>query len=87
MLEATDDIIGLDIYGPKGIYVGKVSNLSFDTEGRRVSGLIVDRVNPAIADAGVAVSIPYEWVSAVGDIIILRRFPERIFRDAPPEGL
>ena len=87
MLEATDDIIGLDIYGPKGIYVGKVSNLSFDTEGRRVSGLIVDRVNPAIADAVVAVSIPYEWVSAVGDIIILRRFPERIFRDAPPEGL
>ncbi len=87
MLQTTEDIIGLDIYGPKGVYVGKVSNISFDADGRRVKGIIVDRVNPAIAEKGVIVSIPYEWVTAVGDVVLLKRFPEKIFRDAPPEGL
>ena len=87
MLETTVDIIGLDIYGPKGVFVGKVSNLSFDTDGKRVAGLIVDKVNPAVAEEGVAISIPYEWVTAVGDIVLLKRFPERILRDGPPKGL
>ncbi len=87
MLQTTGDIIGLDIYGPKGVYVGKVSNISFDADGKRVRGLIVEKVSPAIAEPGVIVSIPYEWVTAVGDVVLLKRFPERIFRDAPPEGL
>ena len=41
MLETTEDIIGLDIYGPKGIFVGKVDDLAFDTDNRRVIGLMV----------------------------------------------
>ncbi len=87
MLQTTEDIVGLDIYGPKGVYVGKVSNISFDSDGRRVRGLIVERVSPAIAEPGIVISIPYEWVTAVGDVVLLKRFPERILRDAPPEGL
>ena len=87
MLETTGDIIGLDVYGPKGVFVGKVSNISFDADGKRAYGIIVDRVNPVIAEQGVIVSIPYEWVTAVGDVVLLKRFPEMIFRDGPPEGL
>ncbi len=87
MLEATQDIIGLDIYGPKGVYVGKVSDLTFDPDERRMSGIVVSKVNPAIAEPGIIVRIPYEWVTAVGDVVLLKRFPEKLFRDAPPEGL
>ena len=87
MLETTEDIIGLDIYGPDGIFIGKVSDLSFEPDDRRVSGIIVNKVNPAISEPGIIVSIPYEWVSAVGDAVLLKRFPERLFRNAPPAGL
>ena len=87
MLETTEDIIGLDIYGPKGIFVGKVDDLAFDTDNRRVIGLMVRNINPAISEPGIIVSIPYDWVSAVGDIVILKRFPEKLVRDGPPEGL
>ena len=87
MQELSSDIIGLDIYGPTGIFVGRVSDISFDTDRRHVAGLIVNEVNPALSEPGIVVSIPYEWISAVGDIVILKRFPTRLFRDAPPEGL
>ena len=87
MLETTEDIIGLDIYGPKGIFVGKVDDLAFDTDNRRVIGLMVKNINSAISEPGIIVSIPYDWVSAVGDIVILKRFPEKLVRDGPPEGL
>ena len=87
MLDESGGIIGLDIYGPKGVYIGKVSDLTFDPDDRRVVGLIVRDVSPAVSEPGVMVSIPYDWVSAIGDIVILKRFPEMIFRNEPPAGL
>lgn len=87
MLEESNEIIGLDIYAPNGIFVGKVADISFDTSSRSVSGIIVKNVNPALSEPGIIVSIPFSWVSAVGDVVLLKRFPTRLFRDAPPEGL
>lgn len=87
MLEESNNLAGLDIYGPNGIFVGKVSAIAFDTDAKRIGGLIVEDLNPSIADRGVVVSIPYSWVSAVGDVILLKRFPAKIIRDGRLEGL
>jgi sporulation protein YlmC with PRC-barrel domain len=87
MLDTSDEIVGLDIYDPRGTYVGKVDEIVFDTDARMVCGIIVNDVNPALSEPGISISIPYDWVSAVGDVVILNRFPTRILRNGTPEGL
>jgi sporulation protein YlmC with PRC-barrel domain len=64
-----------------------VDEIVFDTDVRRVSGIIVNDVNPDLSEPGISISIPYDWVSAVGDVVILNRFPTRILRNGAPEGL
>lgn len=87
MLEESNELIGLDVYGPNGIFVGKISDMVMDPGMKCVSGIIVKEVNPALSEPGIIVCVPYAWVSAVGDIVLLKRFPTRLFRNAPPEGL
>lgn len=87
MLDEAGEIIGLEIYTPKGILVGKVSEIGFDLTNRCVDGLIVDDVNPALAEQGIVINIPYSWISAIGDVVLLNRFPERILRDGTLQGL
>ncbi|MGN1044359.1 MAG: PRC-barrel domain-containing protein [Candidatus Methanomethylophilaceae archaeon] len=87
MLDESSEIIGMDIYTPTGIFVGKVAEIGFDTGNLRVDGLIVDRPNPAIAEPNMIINIPFSWVSAISDVILLSRFPERILRDGTLQGL
>ena len=34
--------------------------------------------NPSLVEGTVDVAVPYRWVNAVGDIVILSHFPERV---------
>ena len=45
---------------------------------KRVSSLLVTNTNPSIVEGTVDVAVPYRWVNAVGDIVILSHFPERV---------
>jgi sporulation protein YlmC with PRC-barrel domain len=47
----------------------------------------VDDVNPAVAEYNIVVNIPFSWISAIGDVVLLKRFPERILRDGTLQGL
>lgn len=87
MLDETGDIIGLNVYTPKGILVGKVSDMGFDLNNRCVDGIIIEDVNPALAENNIVINIPYSWISAIGDVVLLKRFPERILRDGTLQGL
>ena len=68
----------LPVYTRKGTYVGHVKNVFLDVEDRRVSSLLVTNTNPSIVEGSVDVAVPYRWVNAVGDIVILSNFPERV---------
>ena len=87
MLDRTEEIIGLSVYTPAGILVGKVSDIRFDLENRCADGLIVDDVNPAVAEYNIIINIPFSWISAIGDVVLLKRFPERTLRDGTLQGL
>ncbi len=78
MLEEMSNIKGLDVYGPTGIFIGKVSEIVIDPDTRSVSGLFVKNPSPVIADPGVTFKIPYKWVQAIGDIVILKTFPNYV---------
>jgi len=78
MMEEASELIGLQVYTPNGIFLGNVNNLVIDLENKRIDGLFVSETNPLLVEDSKAVNVPYRWINAVGDIILLRYFPKRV---------
>jgi sporulation protein YlmC with PRC-barrel domain len=66
-------LLDQEVYTQKGIFVGRVDDAVLDPENGVVSGLALGDVNKELFDQkGKGIVIPYRWVMAVGDIIIIR---------------
>jgi sporulation protein YlmC with PRC-barrel domain len=76
--EEVTSFLKLPVYTRDGTYVGHVRNVFFDMDGKCVSSLLVTNTNPSLVEGTVDVAVPYRWVNAVGDIVILSHFPERV---------
>jgi sporulation protein YlmC with PRC-barrel domain len=76
--EEITSFLKLPVYTREGTYVGHVRNVFLDIDEKRVSSLLVTNTNPSIVEGTVDVAVPYRWVNAVGDIVILSHFPERV---------
>jgi len=76
--EEVTSFLKLPVYTREGTYVGHVRNIFIDMDEKRVSSLLVTNTNPVLVEGTVDVAVPYRWVNAVGDIIILSHFPERV---------
>ena len=85
MLQQVSDIIGLDIYGPDGVFVGRADRIVLDPDCRSATGIIIARPSPVVSDKGIMIKVPYRWVQAVGDIIILKTFPKHVNADGTIE--
>ncbi|MEM1614254.1 MAG: PRC-barrel domain-containing protein, partial [Thermoplasmatales archaeon] len=59
----------------KGYRLGNVTDVMVDFESQTIYGLYVEKTNDGLVEDGVPVLVPYRWVRAVGDVIILKRFP------------
>ena len=72
-------LYGQDLYTDRGIYVGKIEDVSVDIKEKRVSGLAVKNVNPTAFNVGrkKGVIIPYRWVTAIGDIVLIKHVRKR----------
>ena len=68
----------LPVYTREGIYIGHVRNVILDMEEKKVSSLLVTNTNPVLVEGTVDVAVPYRWVNAIGDIIILSHFPQKV---------
>jgi len=68
----------LPVYTRNGEYVGHVRNVFIDLDEKRVSSLLITNTNPKLVEGQVDVAVPYRWVNAVGDIVILSYFPEKV---------
>lgn len=76
--EEVTSFLKLPVYTRSGDYIGHVRNVFLNLEEKRVSSLLVTNTNSSIVEGSVDVAVPYRWVNAVGDIVILSYFPERI---------
>jgi sporulation protein YlmC with PRC-barrel domain len=72
-------LCGLDLYTDRGIYVGKIEDVSVDIKEKRISGLAVRNVNPNAFEVSKnkGVIIPYRWVTAIGDIVLIKHVKRR----------
>jgi sporulation protein YlmC with PRC-barrel domain len=78
MLEAVSEIMGMQVYTPHGIYLGNVDNLVMDMDLCSINGIFLRETNPIIVEGSKSVNIPYRWIQSIGDVVILKYFPNRV---------
>ncbi len=78
MQSEVSTLFGLNVYTDRGIYIGKVNDIVLEVNEKKVAGLAVTRLNPDVFDAGKpGVVIPYRWVTAVGDVVLIRHVKDQ----------
>ena len=76
--EEVTTFLKLPVYTRDGKYIGHVQNVFIDLDEKKVSSLLLTNTNPNLVEETVDVAVPYRWVNAVGDIILLSYFPDRV---------
>lgn len=78
MLEEASEMIGLQVYTNQAIFLGNVSNLVVEVDDNKVQGLFISNTNPMLVEGSKSVNVPFRWIGAIGDVIILKYFPKRV---------
>ncbi len=84
MLVEMTELLGRQIYTPDGRLLGEVDNLVVDVEASKLDGLFVQETSPLLVDESKPVNVPYRWVSAVNDVVLLKYFPKRVSMKRAP---
>lgn len=75
-------LVGREVYSNNGVFVGEVEDLRLDLDREEVTGLALHQLNTELFDAETqkarGVIIPYRWVQAVGDVVIVNDIVERL---------
>lgn len=75
-------LVGREVYSNNGVFVGEVEDLRLDLDRQDVSGLALHQLNRELfstqVDGSRGVIIPYRWVQAVGDVIIVNSIVESL---------
>lgn len=84
MLVEMTELLGRQIYTPDGRLLGEVDNVVVDVEGSKIDGLFVAESSPLLVDESKPVNVPYRWVAAVNDVVLLKYFPKRVSMKRAP---
>ncbi|WP_246982379.1 PRC-barrel domain-containing protein [Halorientalis marina] len=75
-------LVGREVYSNNGVFVGEVEDVRLDLDGVQVTGIAVHRANKELFGDRTAgkngVIVPYDWVQAVGDVVLVSDVIERI---------
>ena len=68
-------LVGREVYSNNGVFVGEVEDLQLDMDAELVTGLALGEINPELfgarVDGSKGVLVPYRWVRAVGDVVLV----------------
>ena len=78
LLASITELIGLSVYTEGSQHVGTVTDIIIDTEKYCVDSVYIEKPNPLLVENSIAIGVPFRWIGAVGDIVILRHFPRYI---------
>ena len=78
MLSEITELYGRPVYNPQGVIIGEITDIIMDVDREDVYGLYIEHPNPKIVEKGAAISVPFRWIQAIGEIVILRRFPASV---------
>ncbi len=77
-------LVGREVYTNNGVFIGEVEDLRLELDAEEVTGLALHELNTELfgteATSARGVIVPYRWVQAVGDVVIVNDIVERIQR-------
>ena len=80
------NLVGREVYTNAGVFLGEVQDLRLNLDSEQVTGLAMQELNRELFADEMAtaqgVIVPYRWVQAVGDIVIVSDIVERIQEQA-----
>lgn len=75
-------LVGREVYSNNGVFVGEVEDVQLNLDQEAVTGLAVGELNAELfsdtVSPGNGVVVPYRWVRAVGDIVLINDVVERL---------
>jgi len=88
--EEITSLVGREVYSNNGVFVGEVEDLRLDLDREQVTGLAIGEVNRdlfgARLDGAQGIIVPYRWVRAVGDVVLVNEVIERIHNPEEEEA-
>ncbi|PSP83216.1 photosystem reaction center subunit H [Halobacteriales archaeon QS_1_68_17] len=74
-------LVGREVYTTNGVFVGEVEDIRLNFETISVTGLALAELNRELFGSDTSgargIIVPYRWVQAVGDVIIVSDIVER----------
>ena len=74
-------LVGREVYSNNGVYVGSIEDIQLNLDGELVTALAVADLNRELFEdvpRSSGVLIPYRWVRAVGDVVLINDTIERL---------
>ncbi len=85
MSESVDEItalVGREVYSNNGVFVGEIEDVRLNLDQQTVTGLALGELNSELftrtVQPGKGVILPYRWVRAVGDVVLVNDIIERL---------
>jgi sporulation protein YlmC with PRC-barrel domain len=78
-------LVGREVYTKNGVFVGEIEDVRLDLDVQEVTGLALHQLNGELFGPDVegarGVILPYRWVQAIGDIVLINDIVERVGND------
>ncbi|CCQ36965.1 PRC domain protein [Natronomonas moolapensis 8.8.11] len=82
-------LVGREVYSNNGVFVGEIEDIQLDLQREAVTGLALGDINRDLFDARASgsegVIVPYRWVRAVGDVVLVNDVVERLTEQEPDD--
>jgi sporulation protein YlmC with PRC-barrel domain len=82
-------LVGREVYSNNGVFVGEVEDVRLDLGEEAVTGIALGQLNDELFEErvgiGEGVMVPYRWVRAVGDVVLINDLVERLQTDDDEE--
>ena len=75
-------LVGREVYSNNGVFVGEIEDVRLNVDACTVTGIALGELNHElfsdVIGGGNGVMIPYRWVRAVGDVVLINDTIERL---------
>jgi sporulation protein YlmC with PRC-barrel domain len=75
-------LIGREVYSNNGVFVGEIEDVRIDMRAEAITGLALGELNADLfashVEGGQGVMLPYRWVRATGDVVLVNDIVERL---------
>jgi len=82
-------LVGREVYSNNGVFVGEIEDLQLNLDAETVTGLALSELNGELFSREMTgkkgVIVPYRWVRAVGDVVLINDVVERYESDEVDE--